>query len=181
MLEWLKCWSHGPPLILDGSIGFRSLSSKLRKYLPLKSAAWKSIFYWERIKLHSVFLQKFQDDLHGNDRIEVIFLVSLSTEWCNGHCNLLGQSQNSIWLQASLEKNSLSSWDITVKWIWYRWTEESKILFVAWRESVITTMWLLLEMVTAWFMPHWIVNNSASVVVTLIALCIVLTTGFWKE
>ena len=30
-------------------------------------------------------------------------------------------------------------------------------------------------------MPHQIANNSASVVVTLIALCMVLTTGLLKE
>jgi len=30
-------------------------------------------------------------------------------------------------------------------------------------------------------MPHQIVNNSASVVVTLIALCMVLITGLLKE
>jgi len=117
VLEWPKCWSYRPPLVLDGSIGFRSSSSKLRKYLPLESATLKSIFHWERIKLHSDFLQKSQDDLYRNNRVEIIFLVSLFTEWCNSHCSLLEQSQNSIWLQASLEKNSLSSWDIVAEWI----------------------------------------------------------------
>ena len=30
-------------------------------------------------------------------------------------------------------------------------------------------------------MPHWIVNNSASVMITLIALCIVLMTDLLKK
>ena len=32
----------------------------------------------------------------------------------------------------------------------------------------------------AWFILYWIVNNSASVVITLITLCIVLTIGLLK-
>ena len=40
---------------------------------------------------------------------------------------------------------------------------------------------MTLELATAWFMPYWIVNNLVSVVVILIALCIVLTAGLLKE
>ena len=37
--ECLKCYNHGLPLMLDGSIGFRSSSNRSRKFLPLESAA----------------------------------------------------------------------------------------------------------------------------------------------
>ena len=42
------------------------------------------------------------------------------------------------------------------------------------------TIWLTLALSIAWFILHWIVNNPASVVVMLIALCIVLTIGLLK-
>ena len=45
ILEWPKCKSHRLSLILDSSIGFRSLSSKSRKCLSLESAAWKIILH----------------------------------------------------------------------------------------------------------------------------------------
>jgi len=38
----------------------------------------------------------------------------------------------------------------------------------------------MLALSIAWFILHWIVNNSALVVVTLITLCIVLTIGLLK-
>ena len=78
--EWPKYYNHGPPLILDGLIGFRSSSNKSRKFLPLEFDAWKSILHCESIKSHSVFLQKSQDDLQGNNRVKTILLVFLSTE-----------------------------------------------------------------------------------------------------
>ena len=107
--EYLKCYNHGLPLMLDSLIEFRLSSNRSRKFLSLKSAAWKIIFHCERIELHLAFLQKFQNDLHGNKGVKTIFLESLSTKWCNSHFCLLGQSQNSMWLQVFFEKNSLSS------------------------------------------------------------------------
>jgi len=44
-------------LIVNSSIGFWSLSSNSRKFLSLRSDAWKDIFYWERMESHSYFLQ----------------------------------------------------------------------------------------------------------------------------
>jgi len=66
-------------LELDGSIGFKSSSKKSRKFLPLESDAWKVIFHCKRMELHSDFLQKSQEDLHGNNGIDTISLVSLLT------------------------------------------------------------------------------------------------------
>ena len=40
---------------------------------------------------------------------------------------------------------------------------------------------MTLELPIAWFIPHWIANNLASVVVTLTALWMVLMTGLLKE
>ena len=42
-LEWPKFWSHGPPLIYDGSSGLLSPSTRSRKCLPFKSDAWNVI------------------------------------------------------------------------------------------------------------------------------------------
>ena len=77
--EWPNCNSHRPPLEYDGLIGCKSSPRRSRNFLPLKSDAWKVIFYCERIESHSDFLQKSQEDLHGNDRIDTKFLVSLLT------------------------------------------------------------------------------------------------------
>ena len=66
--------------MIDSSIGFRLSSNNSRKFLSLKSAAWKSILYCERIESHSFFLQKSHDDLYGNKGMETMFLEFLSTE-----------------------------------------------------------------------------------------------------
>ena len=110
-----------------------------------------------------------------------MFLVSLLTIWWSAHSCLLRQSQNSIWFWESLEKNSLSSNEIAIEWIWYRWVEESKILLVMWRESVMTMICLALWLVTAWFILQWMAKSLALAVVILIALCKVLTTGLLKK
>ena len=78
--EWPKYYNYRPPLILDGSKGFKSLSNSSRKFFPLESDAWKSILHCEHIKLLSVFLQKSQDDLEENNSVKTILLMSLSTE-----------------------------------------------------------------------------------------------------
>ena len=179
--EWLDCKSHGPSLEHKGSIGSKSLLNRLRKFLPLELDTWKVIFHWDKMKLHSDFLQKSQKDLHRNIGIEIMFLVSLSTIWWSAHSCLLEQSQNSIWFWESLEKNSLSSNEIAVEWIWYRWVEELKILLVMWRESVMTMIYLMLWLATAWFILQQMAKSSALAVVILIVLCKVLTTGLLKE
>ena len=48
-------------------------------------------------------------------------------------------------------------------------------------EAKLFTIWLTLELATAWFMLYQIVNNLASVVVILIALCMVLMIDLLKE
>ena len=116
-LEWLKCCSQGLSLMIDGSIGLRLLSSNFRKNFPLRSATWKDIFHCKRTELHSCFLQKSQDDLHGKIGIELNLLESLSTKAYSGHFCLLGQFQNSMQLLMSSKKKSLILWEIAVKWI----------------------------------------------------------------
>ena len=54
--KWPNCYSQGPPLVFEGSREFRLLLSKSRKFFPLESDTWKSIFYCESIVLYSVFL-----------------------------------------------------------------------------------------------------------------------------
>jgi len=45
----------------------------------------------------------------------------------------------------------------------------------------MTTIWLMLAISIAWFIPYQIANNLASVIVMLTTLYIVLTTGLLKE
>ena len=94
--KWPNCKSYVPSLEHEGSMEHKSSLNRLRKFLPLESDAWKVIFHWDRMELYSDFLQKSQEDLYGNIRIETMFLVSLLTIWWSAHCCLLGQSQNSI-------------------------------------------------------------------------------------
>jgi len=54
--EWPNYKSHGLPLKVDGSMGFKLSPNRSRKFLPLESDAWKVIFHWESINLHSDFL-----------------------------------------------------------------------------------------------------------------------------
>jgi len=47
-LEWPNCCNQGLPLIFNGSIGLRLLSSNSRKFLLLRSATWNDILHcWE--------------------------------------------------------------------------------------------------------------------------------------
>ena len=123
----------------------------------------------------------YRSHLHGKIGMESKLLESLSTKACSGHFCLLGQSQNLMQLLASFKKKSLSSWEIAVEWIWYGCNKKSKIFLAAWRESVMMTIWLTLVIPTAWLISHQMANNSASVVVTLTALWIVLMTGLSYE
>ena len=97
-LDWPKYWSHGPPLIVDGSRGFESSSRNSRKFFPFRSDAWKVIFHIVEIGSHSCFLQKSHDDLLGRMGENSNLPVSLSTEECSGHFCLLGQSEKLMWL-----------------------------------------------------------------------------------
>ena len=75
-LEQLKCNSYRPLLAQDSSIRCKSLFRRSRKFLPLKSDAWKVILHNKIIESHSDFLQKSHEDLHGKDRTEIMYLVS---------------------------------------------------------------------------------------------------------
>ena len=56
-LEWLKIWSHGPPLMYDSSIILKSSSNKSRKLFPFPLEAWKHIFHCFTMLSLLVFLQ----------------------------------------------------------------------------------------------------------------------------
>jgi len=113
--------------------------------------------------------------------IEIKLLKSLSTKVCSGYFCLLEQFQNSMWLLTSFKKKSLSSWEITANWIWYGYSKELKILLAVWRESMMTTIWLMFTIPTTWLIPYWMANNLASVVVILTTLWIILMTGSLYE
>jgi len=116
--EYLKYLIHEPSLVYEGSIGWKSLSKRSRKCLPLALNAWNIIFQIFEISLHLLFLSKSQDDLHENNGVRLKFFVSLSTmEWIS-YLSLLGQFQKSIEFERSLIKNSLSSFNIAIDWYW---------------------------------------------------------------
>jgi len=168
-LEWPKYWSQRPPLIADSSRGFKSSLRSSRKFLPFRSDAWKNIFYCEVIESQSHFLQKSQDNLHGKIGDKSKLLVSLFTKECSSQFWLQEQSQNSMQSLLFFLKNSLSSWEIVAEWTWYGCNDDLKILVVACKESVMTTICLMLEIPTAWLISHLIVKSSALVVVMLTA------------
>ena len=107
-LKWPNCCNYRLPLIFNGLIEFRSLSNKFRKFLSLKSAAWKNILYCKRTESHFLFLQKSYRDLHRKIGTKSKLLKSLFTKACSSHFYLVGQSQNSIWSLAFFKKKSLS-------------------------------------------------------------------------
>jgi len=157
------------------------LSSSLRKFLSFRSDTWEFILHIMEIELHSHFLQKSQDDLLGRMGEKLNFLVSLSTKKCGVNFCLLGQSQKSMWLLLSFLKKSLSSQEIAVEWIWYEYIDESKIFLATCKESVTTTMCLMLGILLAWLILHLIAKSSASVEVMLTAWWIVLMIGLLYE
>ena len=63
--EWLKYCNQELPLTFKDLVGFRLSSTKSRKFLPLESTTWKDIPHCKRTELHSLFLQKSQEDLQG--------------------------------------------------------------------------------------------------------------------
>ena len=167
--EWPKYWSQEPPLIVDSLRRFDLSLRSSRKFLLLWSNTWKNILHYERMELQSYFLQKSQDDSYRKLDDNLKLLVSLSTKKCSDQFHLLEQSQNSMWLLIFFLKNSLSSLEIAAEWIWYECNNESKILLVACNKSVIMIIQLILEIPTAWLIPHLIVKSLASVVETLTA------------
>ena len=83
---------------------------------------------------------------------------------------------------ASLElKNLRNSSRIAAVWIWRGWTSQLKIFLAAWIESVTIMILETLFMEQAWFMPHLIANNSASVVVTKDAWWTDLVSSWFAE
>jgi len=97
-LEWPKFWSHGPPLIYDGSSGLLSPSMRSGNWLPFRSDAWNIIFHLLVRSLHSSFLLKSQESLLGYVGVSLKDLVSESTALWRCHLEWLGHSQNSMWL-----------------------------------------------------------------------------------
>ena len=136
-LEWPKYCSYRLFLILKEMRGFESPSRRFRKLFHLLLDVWKSNFHWDTMSLCMYFLLRSQKDILGKDANVKRLLESLSiTKW-KYHFSLLGQFQNLIWLLVLLWKNSLNSWEMVAKWIWYGWDDESKIFFIACRKSIM--------------------------------------------
>ena len=165
--EWLKSFSHNLYFEYVGSIMWRLLSRSSRKFLPLLSKAWNVIFHRFMISSHSFFWLKSYKDLHGRSSNRLNLLISLSTISWSNHLSWLGQSQKLIELWWLLSRNSLISLEMTEVWTWYRWINESKIFSATCMESVMIMMCSILDSWIAWFNPHLIVNNLASVDVML--------------
>ena len=176
-LECPNAWSHGPPLMYDGSIVLKSLSSKSRKLFPLPSDAWKCIFHCLMILSLSVFLQKSHKVLQGNMGVGLNNLESLSTSLWNLHLRWLGHSQNSMELSWLLLKKSHSLLKMAAKCNWSGCDELSKMRFTECIELVITTIFEILSLLHAWLIPHLIANNSASELVTNTVWWTVLMRG----
>ena len=143
------------------------LSFSSKKCFPLYSDAWKVICHSQMISLHSSFLLKSHNDLHGKLRSILSHLVSLLTAKWEGHSALLGQSQKAMKLLEFMLKKTLRSWDTAIECNWYGWKGELNMCLAAWIAPVITMMCLTFETCITWFILHLIANNSASVEVTL--------------
>ena len=157
------------------------MSSSLRNFLPFRSDTWKIILHIVEIESHSCFLQNSQDDLLRRMGEKSNLLVSLSTKKCGVHFCLLGQFQNLMQLLLSFLKKFLSSWEIVVEWIWYRCVHVWKIFLAACKKSITITMYLMSEILIAWFIPHLIVKSSASVIVMFTVWWIVLMISLLCE
>ena len=164
--KWPKYFSQAPPLMYNGSMILSSPSSRLRNCFPLKSDAWKVIFQIFAILSHWLFLLKSQDILQGKRGIGLNDLVSLSTTLWRFQLQWLGHSQNSMELSWWRKKKRRSSLRIAVEWTWYGCEEGSNIFMVACIEPVTTIIFDMSLWFIAWLIPHLIVNNSASVLMT---------------
>ena len=106
--ECPKAWSHGPPLMYDGSIILKLSSNKSMKLFPFPLEAWKHIFHCFIMLLLLVFLQKSHKVLQGKEGVGLNNLESLLMSLWNLHLRWLGHSQNSMELSWLLLKNSCS-------------------------------------------------------------------------
>ena len=176
-LECPKAWSHGPPLMYNGSIILKSLSSKSRKLFPLPFEAWKCIFHCLMITSLLVFLQKSHEVLQGNMGVGLNDLESLSTSLWNLHLRQLEHFQNSVELTWLLLKKSHNSLRMVAECDWSGCNELLKMCFTECIESVIMTIFEMLSLLHAWLIPHLIVNSSASELVTNTVWWTVLMRG----
>ena len=62
-------------------------------------------------------------------------------------------------------------------WLWKEWDDRLKIFLAAWIESVVTMILEIPAELVAWLIPHLMVNNSASVIITFTAWWRVLIRG----
>ena len=175
--ECLKAWSHGPPLMYNGSIILKSSSNKSMKLFPFPLEAWKHIFYCFIMLSLSVFLQKFHEVLQGKKGVGLNDLESLSMSLWNLHLRQLGHFQNSMELSWLLLKNSHSSLRMAAEWDWSGCNELSKMSFAEWMELVMTIILEMLSLLQAWLIPHLIVKSSASELVINTAWWTVLMRG----
>lgn len=74
-LEYSKNLSHGLPLAIDSSTGFKSLLRSSRKCCSLLSDAWKSTLQLLRMLSHLFLLLKSHEDLHGKIGVRLNFFV----------------------------------------------------------------------------------------------------------
>ena len=116
--EWPKFWSHRPPLIYNGSSSLLSPSTRLRKWLPFRSDAWKIISHLLVRSLHSSFLLKSQESLLGYKGVGLKDLVSESTALWRCHLERLGHSQNSMQLSGWCRKKEQSSFRMETTCFW---------------------------------------------------------------
>ena len=148
-LECPKAWSHDSPLIYNGLIILKSLSSKSRKLFSLLSEAWKCIFYCLMISSLSVFLRKSHEVLQGNMGVGMNNLESLLTSLWNLHLRQLGHSQNSMELSCLLLKKSHNSLRMAAKCDWSGCNELLKMCFAEYIELVIMTIFEMLFLLHA--------------------------------
>ena len=154
-----------------------SSSHKSRNCHPFKSKAWKIIFHVLESSLHSFFLLKSHDDLHGKWGIRLNDLVSLSTTLWSNQLHQLGHSQNSIKFSWWVAKNFWSSWRIDKAWIWKECDNGSNIFFAVWIKLVTTMIFDIPVELVAWFILHLIVKSLASVLLMFTTWWRVLMTG----
>ena len=157
-----------------------SLSTSSRKFLPLRSNAWKVIFQVLRILLLSNFLLKSQEYLFGNRGMRLNDLVFELTALWRCQLPLLGHSQNLMKFISRWSKNSLSFARTKIDCFWSICEERSNIFLVTWMESVTTMIFDILCERVMWLIPHFKAKNSASDEVMLTALWRTLTTGLLR-
>jgi len=117
-LKWPKNFNQAPSLIYDSSIILLLPSIKLRNWLSLRSDVWNFIFHLFDISLHSLFLLKSHNILHGKRGVRLKDFVSLSTTLCRTQLLQLGHSQYLMELSWWYKKKVWSSLSIAAAWTW---------------------------------------------------------------